>query len=148
MQLNQPYTYVSAGELFGLTLNWALAHIEGKAEFGIKSVAGGVLVLWGDAEHLSEITVAYDTWAGGGSLYERLLTKGLLLQAVDEQYRERMPLFRASLTNWETVYRGGHPLVAAFRAYVAHIYAARQTGDLVAVPSELVALGNGDKEPL
>lgn len=126
-------TPVLTSEISGLALNWAVAQIDGKAKFGIRGVFDGDLFLWADEEHLDDFLAKYNTWLKGGPLYEQMLLDGMLLEAVDVQYRGRMPPFKATTDKWHSVYRGSTPVEAALRALVA-----REFGEFVLIPAELV----------
>ncbi|HET8688515.1 MAG TPA: phage protein NinX family protein [Methanosarcina sp.] len=58
-------------------------------------------------------------WAHGGPIIAQCLKDGIIFQAVDECYRDSLPLYKASFDGWETSYRSDSLLVAVLRCLVA-----------------------------
>ncbi len=116
-------------DLIGLSLDWAVAQA-----FNLSSSVDISRVFFdGDnVGHWMDWNPSVN-WTQGGPFLTKLLEDGLLIMAVDENYRKKMPTFKASLTKWETVYRGETPLIAAFRCYVASIF-----GDVIEIPPWLL----------
>jgi len=119
-------------DLTGPALDWAVAKCEGYKKRGALRIVGGkpvVPCLDGGGQGYTPST----SWALGGPILKRLMLDGMLLEAVDHEYRESMPAFKATLTRWRTLSRADTPLEAAMRCYVAS-----NLGSEVDVPEALL----------
>jgi hypothetical protein len=116
---------VKTVELLGAALDWAVAKCEYARE---KNRSIQTIGLFGVSPNPKYST----DWAYGGPIITRLWLDGMRLEAVAEQHQRSLPPFKATLTHWETVFRGATPLIAAMRCYVAS-----KLGDEIEIPGEL-----------
>jgi Protein of unknown function (DUF2591) len=120
---------IKTSELIGKALNWAVAKC--LPNTGLSSTHYWTSTPDGDDDFL--IPERSTDWNHGGPILQQLMLDGMLLEAVDLHYRDRMPAFKTTLTRWNDVYRGETPLIATMRCYVAS-----KMGNEVDIPKELL----------
>jgi len=60
-------------------------------------------------------------WNEGGPIIQEMMKNGMEILALDEQYQDRLPIFKATIDRWETVYRGDTVLETGLRCFVAKV---------------------------